>query len=154
MIQRIQTVYLLITEILIGLLYLLPFAEISVKNNVAYRADMQGIYLEGTPNGDLIQRHWPIFLCWVAMMILIFAAIFLYKNRKLQLRLLNISLLTLLCFGGLILFELRSGAQRLSGQFSLTVYMVIPFIAILLIFLAVKAIKRDDLLIKSIDRIR
>ena len=154
MIQRIQTVYLLITEVLIGLLYLLPFAGITVKNTVVYRADIQGIYAAGVANAEMVQRHWPIFLCWVAIMILIFATIFLYTNRRLQLRLLNISLLVLFCFGGLTLFELWSGAQKLSGQLSLSVYLVFPVIALVFIFLALKAIRKDDLLIRSIDRIR
>ena len=154
MIQRIQTVYLLIAEILIGLFYLVPFAGIKVKDGVVYRADIQGIYLEGTPNAGLIQRHWPIFLLWVILLILIFATIFLYKNRKLQIRLSNFSLLAILGLAGLTLFEVFSGTQRLSGQFTLTAYMIFPVIAALFIILANRAIRKDDFLVRSIDRIR
>ena len=154
MIQRIQTVYLLISEILTAILFLVPFAGISGQNGLLYRADIQGLYLERTPNQELLQRHWPIFIFVVAILILVFATIFLYKDRKLQIRLSAISLLAQLCLCAMIFFEVWSGAQRLSGHISFTIFMVFPFISAILILLAFRAIKHDELLVKSIDRIR
>ena len=80
MIQRIQTVYLLIAEILIGLLYFVSFAEISANKGDLYRVDLQGIYSQGATQNELFQRNWLILVIWAICLIVLFSAIFLYKN--------------------------------------------------------------------------
>jgi hypothetical protein len=46
MIQRIQTVYLFVSALLLGLLFLLPFAEIA-KEGAIYTFNFKGILLDG-----------------------------------------------------------------------------------------------------------
>jgi len=154
MIQRIQTVYLLIAEMLIGALFFVPFAEIAGKEGNIYRFDIKGIYLEGVQKAEIIYGSLPLVILWVVSMILILATIFLFKNRILQMRLSRINIFILLGLGGLIYYYVRSIAKILMGVFSLTVYLVFPFIAAILIYLAIRAINKDELLVRSIDRIR
>ena len=47
MIQRIQTVYLFLSALLIGFLFLLPFAEIALDGTI-YLFNYKGIVLDGT----------------------------------------------------------------------------------------------------------
>ena len=153
MIQRIQTVYLLIADILIGILFFFRFAEISSSKEI-YSAGIQGIYLEGTHQTQLILHNWLLLVLWFITPILLFVSIFLFKKRKLQLGLSWINLVLVLCLEGVIFMEIWFGAQRLSGHSSLTIYFLLPIFAVILIYLAIRAIKNDVLLIRSIDRIR
>jgi hypothetical protein len=154
MIQRIQTVYLLLAEILIGLLVFVPFGEISAKDGNLYRVDLQAIYLQGTTRNELFEHNWFILILWVACLIAIFYAIFMFKNRKKQIRISIINALLSLILSGLIFFKVWTAANQLAGHYSLTLYLVFPVIAAILIYLAIKAIEKDELLVRSIDRIR
>ena len=154
MIQRIQTVYLLIAEILIGALFFVPFAEIAGKEGSIYRFDIKGIYLEGVQKSEIIYSSLPLVLLWAVSLILILATIFLYKNRILQMRISTINIFILPALCGLIFYYVWSGAKILLGVYSLTIYLVFPLIASILIYLAKKAIAKDELLVRSIDRIR
>jgi hypothetical protein len=154
MIQRIQTVYLLIAEILIGVLFFVPFGEIAAKEGSFYKVDMNGIYLEGTPKPEMIYSSLPLVILWIVSLILILVTIFLYKNRILQMRISTVNIFILLGLGGLILYYIWSSAEILSGVFSLSIYLVFPLIASILIYLAIRAIAKDELLVRSIDRIR
>ena len=156
MIQRIQTVYLLIAEMLIGILFFVPFGEITAKEGSIYLFDIKGIYLEGIQKPEIINNSLPllIFILWAASLILVFATIFLFKNRILQMRLSTINIFILLGLGGLIFYNVWSSAKILSGIYSLTIYLVFPIIASILIYLAIRAIAKDELLVRSIDRIR
>ena len=154
MIQRIQTVYLLIAEMLIASLFFVPFAEIAGKESSIYRFDIKGIYLEGVPNPEIIFSSLPLVTLWVVSLILIFASIFMFKNRILQMRISTINIFILLGLCGLIFYYTWSGAKILLGVYSLTIYLVFPLIASVLIYLAKKAIAKDELLVRSIDRIR
>ena len=154
MIQRIQTVYLLIAEILIGALFFVPFAEIAGKEGSIYRSDIKGIYLEGVQKSEIIYSSLPLVLLWAVSLILILVTILLYKNRILQMRISTINIFILLGLGGLIYYYVWSGAKLLMGVYSLTIYLVFPVIAAILIYLAIRAISKDELLVRSIDRIR
>lgn len=82
-----------------------------------------------------------------------FFTIFLFKNRKLQFVLnrvnifLQLILLGLFIYAGLIL----SGESKISMK---GIEIILPAISIVLFVLANKAIKRDEDLVKSVDRIR
>jgi len=154
MIQRIQTVYLLVAEILIGALYFVPFAEIAGKKGSIYRFDINGIYIEGVQKQEIIYSGLPLLLLWVVSLILILGSIFLFKNRILQMRISKINIFLLLGLCGLIFYSAWSCARILMAVYSLTIYLVFPIIAAILIYMAYKAIAKDELLVRSIDRIR
>jgi len=154
MIQRIQTVYLLIAEMLIGALLFVPFAEIAGKESSIYRFDIKGIYLEGAPKPEILYSSLPLVILLAVSMILIFASIFLFKNRVLQMKVSTINIFLLLGLGGLIFYYAWSFAKVLTGVYSLTIYLVFPLIAAVLIYMAIRAISKDEDLVRSIDRIR
>lgn len=154
MIQRIQTVYLLIAEMLIGILFFVPFGEIAAKDGSIYRFDIKGIYLEEISKSEIIYSSLPLVILWAVSLVLILATIFLFKNRILQMRLSTINIFIQLGFGGLIFYYIYSSTKLLSGVYSLTIYLMFPVISAILIYLAVRAIAKDELLVRSIDRIR
>lgn len=147
MIQRIQTIYLLISAILVGLLLALPFAEIA-KDGVIYLFNFKGILLDGTlkENGLAI----PILI----VLILAFHgfAIFSFKNRIKQVRIVVISMLLILCLLGLFFFYTYYSFSGAVISFKISI--VFPLIAIILDYLAIRGISKDEALIRSLDRIR
>lgn len=147
MIQRIQTIYLLVSVILTGLLFALPFAEIG-KDGAIYLFNFKGILLDGTlkENGIAI----PILIGFI--LALHGYAIISYKNRIRQIRVIVFSILLILCLFGVFFFftyYLFGGAQ-----ISFKISLVFPLVAIILDYMAIRAIGKDEALIRSLDRIR
>jgi len=147
MIQRIQTVYLLISTILIGLLFLLPFAEIA-KDGAIFLFNFKGVLLDGAvkTNGLVV----PVLL--VMIIVLNILAIFSYSNRSKQVKLVWGAMLMLVVL--LVLFVYFTYLSFSEAQISFKLGAVLPLIAIILNYLAIRAINKDDALIRSIDRIR
>ncbi len=147
MIQRIQTLYLLISAILVAFLFALPFAEI-VKDGSIYLFNFKGILLDGTlkENGMAISVLIGIILALHGF------AILSYKNRIRQIRVIVFSILIMLGLFGMFFFFTYytfSGAQ-----ISFKISMVFPLVSIILDYLAIRSIGKDEALIRSIDRIR
>ncbi len=85
--------------------------------------------------------------------ILSFVAIFIFKNRKLQFVIGRVTILVNLILLGLLIYV----SLTLPGEASVSekgIGMFIPILAILLVVLANKAIKKDEDLVKSVDRLR
>lgn len=147
MIQRIQTVYLLISALLIGFLFLLPFAEIANEGAV-YLFNYKGIVLDGT----LKENGFSISILIGIIMALHGVAILNYKNRIRQIRLTVFSILLMLGLFGMFFFFTYYSFT--SAQISFKISVIFPLVAIILDYLAIRAIGKDEALIRSIDRIR
>lgn len=152
MIQRIQTVYFLISELLIGALFFVPFAKIAGTGSNIYRFDMKGLYLEGIQKPESIISGLPLIVICSLSLLIIIPTIFMYKYRKVQIRLATINIFFLLGLFGLMLYAVLWGAKNVSGTYSLHLYFIFPIIAVVLNFLAIKAIQQDEMLVS--DRIR
>jgi len=147
MIQRIQTIYLLISAILVGLLFAFPYAEI-VRDGATYLLNFKGVLLDG----KLQENGLAIPILIVVILAMHGFAIFSYKTRIKQIRIIIISMFLIMCLSGLFLFFTY---YSMSGaQISLKMSMVFPLIAMILDYLAIRAIGKDEALIRSLDRIR
>ena len=143
MIQRVQSIYLLIaTFVSFGLIFI--FKLWSINENKFFVFDLfneDSFLLKG------------ITLLFLLSAILTFTAIFLYKNRQLQFVVGRISILINLLLLGLLIYV----SLNLPGEMKISekgIGMFLPILAILLIVLANKAIKKDEDLVKSADRLR
>ncbi|MDP4187314.1 MAG: DUF4293 domain-containing protein [Bacteroidota bacterium] len=155
MIQRIQTLYLLAAFVLLLILPLFPFAAIIQSGSVLYSFKLFGLYILTHNSPRLIYTFWPLLILWLALGISYLATIFMFKKRIVQMRLCLLNCLFVLIFDVLMYF---SGKQFIS-QLSLNVnyfwwLFFIPFLIIVLTYIAYKAIKKDEDLIRSVDRIR
>lgn len=143
MIQRIQTLYLGIVAVITGGL-------ISVVD--LWSSQIGEVYaLDLIHNESLISKCIPVLFLMSSLLALV--VIFLYKNRQLQFVLGRLIILIHL----LLLVLLTYLLLTLSGEAAVSekgIGMLIPVVAILLIFLANKAIKKDEDLVKSVDRLR
>ncbi|MEN8137742.1 MAG: DUF4293 domain-containing protein [Bacteroidota bacterium] len=136
MIQRIQTVYLLIVAILGGLGLYLP-----LWNN------LENIEVKGFEN-------IYILALFAIEIVLTLVTIFLFFNRKLQFVLVRINILiNILLLGVFGYYTLNfSGETVIVSEKGIG--LIVPFISIVFLFLANKAIRKDEELVKSVDRLR
>ena len=147
MVQRIQTVYLFISALLIASLMKLKFADLSV-NNELYTFIARGIYT----GEKLVFDGLAIFLFIWLIALLHFVVIFLYKKRILQIRILVFTIVLLLGLFGMFFYFTYAGFTDVKAAFKIPV--VFPVIAAVLDYLAVRAIGKDEVLVRSLNRIR
>lgn len=152
MIQRKQTLFLLIAFIINILLFFFPFCEFSINNSDLYKITALGIF--SYPDNSLITNLYPVLILLIIILTINLISIFLYKKRSLQLRFnffnifLNIGLIVLFFY-----FILKSTSDE-NAIISYKISIVIPLISIILYLLAIKFIRSDQNLLKSLDRIR
>ena len=99
MIQRIQSLYLFILYLLIGFLFLLPFAEIA-KDGAVYLFNYKGVLLNEVlkENGIVI----PVLL--VVIMVLHGFALFSFKIENVQVQFVFLQSLSILILLGVFVF--------------------------------------------------
>lgn len=155
MIQRIQTVYLLAIVILSGFVIFSPIAEL--LNNVdklIYLVDFKGISLV-QPTGNIIEsRIWALTSVSSVVPILALITIFSFKNRVKQIRLTVINMFFMLCFYIFLILYIWPACERLHTDWHLQIVSVFPLLNLILSYLAIGAIGKDEKLIKSLDRLR
>lgn len=144
MIQRIQSIFLLLASAASFSLFKLPFAS-SVKS------DVTPFLSDGSFN---IMDH-PGFMGLFGLGgLLLLLAIFMFKNRKLQMRVTLFGAILVLL--GLILIPvlLFMEGQAVIDMLQVQAGMFIPVVAIVLGLLARRAIRKDEKLVQSMDRLR
>lgn len=143
MLQRIQTIYLILASAISGGLIFV----FSLWNTLKEQIFVLDLFFSEL----LTLRVIPIM--FITSAVLSFVTIFLFKDRKLQfvlgriIILINLFLLALLIYVSLTLPGETSVSEKGIGMF-------LPILAILLLVLANKAIKKDEDLVKSVDRLR
>ena len=154
MIQRIQTIYLLIAVLLIGALFFVPYAVISDGMGAIYHFDASGFYSESAPKAGLIMTSMSIVALCAISVLFIMVTIFQFKNISRQIIFSRLNILIVIALFGLLSYNTWQCTKLITGNYSLKISLTFPLIAIILIYLALKAIKRDEKLLKSINRIR
>jgi len=155
MIQRIQSLYLLLTTI-VSLLFLkgsfLKFINISgdvVKvhfNEVIKESSVQGF--------EMVDSLLPLSLLIILIPLFSGITIFLYKNRKMQLLftslLIALEVLLIITFAYYSWHITNVYDAKLAPGFK----MILPLLILIFSILAYRGIKKDDNLVKSYDRLR
>ncbi len=156
MIQRIQTIYLLLAAIASAALLFIPIATI-VPDPHTGALTAFGL----TINGAEVATAMPV---WVLGMFLVLStllrvvAIFGYKNRKNQMRTCRSSILADLCFlalTGILIWQVtRQMPDGMSVSFAPYIACVLIVLSIVLTLLAIRGIRHDEKLVRAADRLR
>ena len=145
MIQRIQTVFLLLAAIAYFLLFQFPFAVSDIANP-GFLADK--VF-------DIFDNIVLVVLTALGGLIALIA-IFLYKNRPLQIRLsylvIIVGILLILVAGVLFYNESANIMDKVGISDGLGLFM--PVLAFIFGFLAARFIRKDEKLVRSADRLR
>ena len=147
MIQRIQTIFILVAALLTGSLFVQKFADIIV-NNELHIFNAYGIF----KGEELLFSGLPILLFIVIISALHLVVIFLFKKRILQIRILAFTILLLLGLFGMFFYFTYASFDEVKVAFKIAT--ALPVVSAILDWLAIRAIGKDEALIRSADRLR
>ncbi len=158
MIQRIQTLYLTLAFVAIALLFAFPLAQFFSEHG-AYIFSVTGLknMVPGEPNAFSPLIFLPVIIVAVGIGLLTLYTIFQYKNRSLQIKLTNIGVLAsiALIMGVFFLYiPMIEKKINIVPDYSKALGIYLPLVALVFMVMANRAIKRDEKLVRSADRLR
>lgn len=155
MIQRLQSVYLFLAGFLVLTVATSPLVRFDKGEGFyamtarAFQANEVAPYV-GTPS-----KPYGVLFFTVLLAVLLWVNIFLFKNRKKQIRLCNYAIVSFVCYFATIAayawaFAVNAGTEGCSP----TLCLLFPLLSLALTLLARRGIKRDEELVRAADRIR
>lgn len=158
MIQRIQTLYLALAFIALALLFAFPLAQFFAENG-AFVFSVKGLknMVPGEPNAFNPLVFLPLILTAIGIGLLAVFTIFQFKNRSFQVKLTNIGVLASIALIMGIFFLYIPMIEKKIGivpDYSKAFGIYLPLVALVFMVMANRAIKRDDKLVRSADRLR
>lgn len=150
MIQRIQTIYLLLVTIILGSALFTSFGYFSADQG------MTSILFKpaGLSTAEGTYATWGLFSLLAISALLAFAIIFLFKKRPLQIRLSIFNSLLMIGYYGVLIFFVFQLRSKLDASFYLRWTICLPAVAFILNYLAIRAIGKDEVLVRAADRLR
>ncbi|MEN2413508.1 DUF4293 domain-containing protein [Flavobacterium mesophilum] len=137
MLQRIQTVYLILTFVITGvLMFFIPLWSIN-----------------GKPFYFMQDQVYTVLLGLSTMLTIISIISFKKRQNQFVMNRLNI-ILNLILLGLFVYRSLNLSGGNATAAPEKGIGMFLPIVAIVLLVLANKAIKKDEDLVKSVDRLR
>ena len=169
MLQRIQSIFIALGVVSAQLaiyteLFKVKFKTLLEGNEVEAALSYSGISNEVVANGSIltleVTQHWFLPLVVVILCLVGVYTLLQFKNRPLQMRLLRIlGLASLLTIGALFLAtnwmvgEVTSAEQLIGVEYN-GIGSIGLIISAVSYFVASRFVKKDEDLVKSIDRIR
>jgi len=152
MIQRIQTLFLLGAVTFLVLMLFLPLAEILTDGAGSYTVLSGGLQ---TGTGEMVFSTLPVFILVVITAALLFLSIFFYKKRKLQIRFCVYGIILGFGLMGLLYFYWVAMFRQLDVEsYWIRMPVVFPVVSIIFTYLAFRGIRKDEILVRSLDKIR
>lgn len=151
MLQRIQTVFLLLASASMLVASVTPLASFFYNGELVV-FEAIGTYM----NDTLHDITWGLFALGIISSVLALVTIFLYKNRILQIRISVFNLIVMLGFYlyfGFLMYQLHTSTVDLEFR-KIGIGLIMPLIAIIFIILAIRNIGADEVLIRSLNRLR
>lgn len=158
MIQRIQTIYLLIVAALVAVTLFMPLATFSsADTQLVLRAfDVQ------TAAGESVQPTLYLGILLSLACVVPLVTIFLFKRRLLQIRLCVVEIVLLIgcaVMEGVYYYLTNRAFEAAVDPQSVMLAgpkpaIALPVICLLFAYLALRAIFRDEMLVRAADRIR
>ena len=160
MIQRVQTIYMLASVIAILTMHFFWLASFAIPE-ATFELNSLGLVCQ-TKGFETDRMVWELFIVLLLMVALPLINIFLYKNRKLQLRVLIYTIILNVLYYGLFFWE----CYRLKGEVAAIsqggvadvhyniMMLVMPAVSIFALIMAARGVIFDIALIKSLERLR
>lgn len=152
MIQRIQSIYLVLAGLFPAFTFFVPLVVFSNETLNFTMTDLGYNVAEGT---EMASRHPYGLMVWaVCALVLSVVAIFGFKNRKKQMKQVKWGMMMNVLWYVAFIAYAFSVKSRTATELGFEVGCLFPLLSFLLQFVAYKAIKRDDDLVRAADRIR
>ena len=152
MIQRIQSVFLIAFSLCMIVVAIAPLSKITDSNEIFTLYSTNITNVKGESQTTILFITQGILTYFTA--IIGFITILLYKRRKLQMLLcmINMCFIFLLC--NLIVLLALNSLPSSSAHITFKITAVLPVISFILLILSYRAIKKDEELVRSLNRIR
>ena len=156
MLQRIQTLYLLIVVVAMSLTLFLPSMRAISPEGIDYAlSTLRGFYPVEQGGFHLSGVTMWLTITNVVILLIALFTIFMYKWRIIQIRFSIFNMVLLIGYYAIFFFTryviLQQNAMD-STTFSWPI--ILPLISAILTYLALRAIGKDEALIRSLDRLR
>jgi len=152
MIQRIQSLFLFASLCFLVPMFFTPAAEMIYETGEIFAFTLAGFYQIEAETTTMLSNQYSIMAFGILICVLNLIIIFMYKSRVLQLRLCIYNILLLTGLIGVVLFTLYTVPNVRSVSFSMPA--VFPIISIILHYLAFRGIRRDELMVQALSRLR
>ena len=156
MIQRVQSVYLLLVTVVMSFLIVSPYARMVDADNQILIFKSHAIVIEANSGEPHTYKSTIAIISLVLLTSLIsFVCIFLYNRRLIQIRIciINTVLLIMLLFVMYLYYKITYNNLDVTDH-SFRISAIFPMISIVLTIMAYRAIRHDDMLVNSFDRLR
>lgn len=142
---------LLAVALFSGLMLTGDIISLTAGNGTVFSMRFMGM---GEQGGEIIQRLWPMTVILAIVPLLAIIALFLFRNRQLQMRLTMMVLL--LSLGTIILgaFYILMFDRKIDVTIIWKVRVLFPAVSAILAWLAYRAILKDEIRVRSYDRLR
>jgi Domain of unknown function (DUF4293) len=157
MIQRIQSLLLLLVVILGVLFSFFPILQFTGYENTYVMNAYKSVLAEDV--SIVIAKNMGVGVMQGLILLVALATVFLYKKRSLQMKLskLNILLIALqiaaiVMYSDVVKELMETEANDIVMGFKFGA--IIPVLSLMLTYVAIRFIKKDDDLVKSADRLR
>ncbi len=157
MIQRKQSVFLFLAFLLLLVDYFFPLSSFyGEKDSVTlYLYKITSMVPDSTMPYDF-NFVLPLLILNSLSALMSFVIIFLYKNRKTQMKLVKLTLFLVVIYVGLFFLYYVDTLEKYTGSIAEYNYISVisPLLAIVFLVFAYRGILSDEKLIKSADRLR
>jgi len=144
MIQRIQSLWLFLASMINGALFISPLYSYTLTDKTVH------------PEGIL--NFYPLLLVAIVITVLPLITIFMFNNRPRQRGMAVMSIIGGAGFLTLMLMHAANVKAHLAGTLTTMDYVipgaVLPVLSLIPLILAIAGIRKDEKLIKSLDRLR
>jgi len=155
MIQRIQSLYLLLTTLLSLLFLKGSFLSFIEKSGSVIKVTFNGIIRDTGGQGfEQIEKLLPVSSLIILIPVLSLLTIFFFKKRKIQLWLALSVIILIVGFIFVLIYYSWIVITEYNAEIVPGFKMVIPVLMLIFAVLAYRGIRKDDRLIKSYDRLR
>ncbi len=183
MLQRIQSFYLVLSVVALALMFRFPIATYTIATpNGDISAALQLTNTQSVLSEDMQDYHfigddtvnmsgkWILSIMTALTGVIVLICIFMFKNRILQMRVLAFAFLFNVVLIFLIFFWAINGTGGSGGYLKaltdtglmtgdittnmLTPGTIAPIVSVILIFLAQRAIRKDEIKVRAADRLR
>ena len=148
MIQRIQTLYLLASGILMSITLFFPLLVFQ-SGGMVYEMDARQLSGQEETVSTI-----GLFIVGALSALTALITIFIYKKRVLQVKLIRLGSALALLFIAYAVYLGFDFSTQLNAQWRPSIVAALPVISIILNCLAIKGIKADEALVRSLDRLR
>jgi hypothetical protein len=156
MIQRKQSVYLLLVAVMMSWLLIRPYAEIYLQDGHVLKFYCHSVKSFSSVLGYVNFKFTiPLLLLVLLTGSISFVNIFLYSRRLIQIRLCIVSAaLLVIILLTMLYYYITINHSYPHWRHVFRLAFIFPVVGIILNFMAYRGIHQDEMLVKSYDRIR